>query len=77
MQVMDQIQGKDGQLLPWEGERMNAAVKQKLGIFRHTVLHLLQREPAKRKSMAEFCETCNRVLSGTTTVGRESHCPTD
>jgi hypothetical protein len=67
-QVMDEILGKDGRLLPWEGARLDMATRRKLGIFKNILLDLLHRDPAKRKSMAEFCQACHRVLSGTTTV---------
>jgi hypothetical protein len=68
MQVMDQIQGLKGRQLPWEGANLTAVNRSRLGIFRGSVLMLLSRDPAKRPSMQQFCETCDRVLAGSSTV---------
>jgi hypothetical protein len=65
---MDQIEGKGNELLPWEGHRLTPATRQQLGIFKDTLLNLLHRDPARRPSMKEFCRSCNRVLSGSTSV---------
>jgi hypothetical protein len=63
---MDQVQGKEGSMLPWEGQCMDRETRHKLGVFKKILMDLLQRDPAERKSMADFCGTCNRILAGTT-----------
>lgn len=68
MQVMDQIEGVNETELPWEGTLLTAANRKQLGIFRPTIMSLLSRDPAERPSMAQFCDTCNRVLAGSTSV---------
>lgn len=68
VQVMDQIQGVNGQKMAWEGSKLTSKKRNALGVFRNSLLKLLNREPALRPSMAEFCDTCNRVLTGGTTV---------
>ena len=65
---MDQIQGLNGEMMAWEGNRLTPAKRNALGVFRNSLLKLLNHDPAQRPSMAQFCETCNRVLSGGTTV---------
>ena len=66
LQVLDHIEGVRGQLMPWEGLRFLPTDKRSLGVFRVDTLKLLHRDPSQRPSMAEFCDTCNRVLAGTT-----------
>ena len=39
-----------------------------MGVFRGILMGLLSRDPALRPSMERFCESCDRVLAGTTTV---------
>lgn len=68
LQVMDTIEGVNGQLLPWEGDTLSATHRKQLGVFRPIVTSLLERDPAQRPSMAQFCEACDRVLAGITTV---------
>jgi hypothetical protein len=68
VQVMDQIQSKRGALLPWEGKRLTAVVKNKLGVFRNILHLLLQRDPDERQSVTEFCAMCERVVGGSITV---------
>jgi hypothetical protein len=68
MQVMDQIQGRHGRMLPWEGSNLTPRDRAKLGVFASSVLKLLDRDPAKRPSMAKFCRICERVLSGSSMV---------
>ena len=68
MQVMDRIEGMHGQQLPWEDACMTATNRRKLGVFRSILMALLSRDPAQRPSMERFCESCDRVLAGTTTV---------
>ena len=67
-QVMDRIQGVNGRGLPWEDAHLTATNRRRLGVFRTSIMPLLSRDPSKRPSMAKFCSTCNRVLSGSTTV---------
>eukprot|EP00892_Ulva_mutabilis_P002163 jgi/Ulvmu1/11948/UM082_0027.1 len=57
--------------LPWEGDRLCAETRQQLGIFCHAVLGLLQRDPAKRDAMQDFCNTCNDVVMSHTTVAAQ------
>ena len=61
---MDQVEGRNGHMLPWEGERLTPAIKRKLGIFRVEILRLLDRVPERRPSMVDFCTTCSRILTG-------------
>lgn len=68
MQVMDQIEGLKGMELPWEGRSLSAANRRRLGIIKGRVFSLLSRDPAKRPSMEQFCDSCNRVLAGSTSV---------
>lgn len=68
MQVMDQIEGCNGQLLPWEGGNFSPTAKSQLGIFRRYILKLLERDPSLRPSMAQFCDMCSRILTATTTL---------
>lgn len=65
---MDRIQGMHGQELPWEGACMTPANKRRLGVFRNSLMALLARDPSQRPSMERFCETCDRVLAGSTTL---------
>lgn len=67
VQVMDQIQGVNGGEMPWEGSRLTREKRNALGVFRDSLLMLLNRDPALRPSMAQFCETCNLVLAGAPT----------
>eukprot|EP00892_Ulva_mutabilis_P002164 jgi/Ulvmu1/11949/UM082_0028.1 len=57
--------------LPWEGDRLCAETRHKLGIFCSAVLGLLRREPAKRDAMQDFCNTCNDVVMSHTTVAAQ------
>jgi hypothetical protein len=66
--VMDRIQGLNGLQLPWEGDNLTTANRRKLGIFKGSLLKLLDRDPAERPSMEEFCDACTRVLAGSTSV---------
>jgi hypothetical protein len=68
VQVMDRIQGLNGLQLPWEGDNLTTANRRKLGIFKGSLLKLLDRDPAERPSMEEFCDACTRVLAGSTSV---------
>jgi hypothetical protein len=68
LQVKDLIVGLGGLELPWEGQRLTPEDRRKLGVFKSSLMPLLDRNPAKRPAMATFCETCNRVLAGSTSV---------
>jgi hypothetical protein len=70
MQMMDRIQGLKGKELPWEGKGITPAIRRRLGIFKAPIISLLSRDPLERPSMSEFCDTCNRVLAGSTSVQR-------
>lgn len=65
---MDQIEGVGGKGLPWEGANLTAQHRRCLGIFKASVTTLLSRDPSKRPSMKQFCDSCDRVLAGNTTV---------
>ena len=65
---MDVIQQRKGKQCPWEGSALSPDVRKKLGIFKNILLELLARNPDKRPSMAEFCASCNRILSSTSNV---------
>ena len=64
VQIKDQIQGVNGALLPWEGERLTPRVKSQLRLFQDSLLKLLHRDPLQRPSMAQFCRTCSHMLGG-------------
>ena len=66
--MMDRIEGMKGHTLPWDDACMTATNWRRLGVFRNSVVALLSRDPSQRPSMERFCETCNRVLAGSTTV---------
>jgi hypothetical protein len=68
MQVMDRIEGLNGQELPWEREGITTVIKRCLGIFKTPIISLLSRNPSERPSMSQFCDSCNRVLAGSTSV---------
>lgn len=57
MQIMDQIEGVNGEMLPWEGERLTPQVRSQLRLFQDALLQLLHRDPLQRPSMAQFCRT--------------------
>ena len=59
-------------LLPWEGARLDAAVEQKLGVFRDPVLALLRREPGQRATMHAFCCACLAIFAATTSTAVRS-----
>ena len=67
VQMMDQIEGFNGEECPWEAGNFTAASKIQLGIFRHDILKLLQRDARERPSMGQFSDMCNRILAGTAT----------
>jgi hypothetical protein len=77
MQVMDHIQGVNGKRLPWEAGNLTPANRRRLGVFKSSVLMLLSRDPAERPSMERFCEQCNRVLAGSTSVQLNSEAGDD
>jgi hypothetical protein len=64
MQIMDMIQGV--QPLPWEDPDTAPVLMRNFGYFKNAVMSLLERDPARRPSMAEFRRKCNRVLLQTT-----------
>lgn len=68
LQVMDRIEGRNGLQLPWDASALTPTNRRKLGIFKQSVTMLLSRDPALRPSMAQFCESCDQVLAGSTTV---------
>jgi serine/threonine protein kinase len=68
MQAMDRIEGLNGKQLPWEGQGNTRAIRKRLGIFKAPIISLLSRDPLERPSMAEFCNSCNRVLAGSSSV---------
>lgn len=66
VQVLDQIEGVNGQQLPWEGANLTQEMRTQLGIFRGGVLRMLHRDPQQRPSMEEFCTSCDHVLASGT-----------
>lgn len=62
VQVMAQLKGE--QELPWEGERFRThpTDRRRLGVFRQQVLALLDRQPERRATMAEFCDSCHGLF---------------
>jgi hypothetical protein len=66
MQVMDQIEGHNGKLLPWESVNMTDEISSCLGLFKESLLLLLSRDPAMRPSMELFYKTCANMLAGNT-----------
>lgn len=66
VQVIQQLLGE--QPLPWEGERLTGAQRTRLGVFRRPVLQLLERDPARRPTLQQFCDMCTSIFSATTTV---------
>lgn len=67
VQVRAQLRGEAP--LPWEGGgSLRADTRRKLGIFQQPVLALLRRDPRDRPSMAAFCDTCNDIVTSSTTV---------
>lgn len=68
LQVLDQIEGVNGQQLPWEGAALTPERRTMLGIFRSILLRLLHRDAQQRPSMQEFCTACDRVLASGTTA---------
>jgi hypothetical protein len=69
MQAMDQIEGRNGKKLPWEGANLTAEKRSCLGLFRENILMLLSRDPAKRPCMEQFYKNCENVLAGSTALG--------
>jgi hypothetical protein len=68
VQVMDQITGANGRLLPWEQETNMGFVREKLGIFVHPILQLLHRDPAQRADMSSFLYSCRHVLCASASI---------
>jgi hypothetical protein len=65
---MDRIEGLNGLELPWEGGGVAPAMIRRLGIFKNLISRMLSRDPLTRPSMSEFCDFCDSVLSGSTSV---------
>lgn len=65
MQVSEQIVGRNGAKLPWEGGPRSHRILGSLGIFSPAILGLLRRDPAARLSVVSFCRTCREALGGT------------
>lgn len=68
MQVYSQLLGDEP--LPWEGERLTAAMRKSLGIFRTNVLRLLDRNPSKRMTMQQFANACDAIFDSRTIANR-------
>lgn len=51
--------------LPWEGG-LSPRTQRRLGILRRPVLQLLQREPSRRSTMEDFCDSCGHILTSRT-----------
>ena len=61
VQVMDQLEGLGGKELPWEGTSLTAQRRRCLGVFKASIVMLLSRDPSKRPSMSQFCDSCDRA----------------
>ena len=68
LQVYAQLLGKEQ--LPWEGDRMTSGNWKKLGIFRHHVLKLLERDPPKRMTMQQFAVACDSIFDSRSLTAR-------
>jgi hypothetical protein len=68
LQVYAQLLGREQ--LPWEGDRMTSDNWKKLGIFRHHVLKLLDRDPEKRMSAQHFAVACDSIFDSRSLTGR-------
>jgi hypothetical protein len=64
MQIMDQIEGRNGKQLPWEGEGLSAEQKKCLGVCRDSLMMLLSRDPSMRPSMEQLYGDCEALLTG-------------
>lgn len=65
LQMHGAITGEGTEKLPWEITPLDTAIKKHLGVFRKVVLQLLDRNPANRPDMQQFCAVCQRVFSET------------
>lgn len=71
--MMNRIQGINGRHLPWD-HILKPEVRRKLGSIQPDLLSLLQRDPDKRATLADFCAGCERTLGGITTVDPQTTC---
>jgi hypothetical protein len=60
VQVVSALRGEKD--LPWEGNNLEK-FERKLGRMRGPVLALLNRDPAKRMTCAEFVRECNYLFA--------------
>lgn len=60
MQILAQLLGD--QELPWEGARAAPETMRKLRSLRTPVLALLDRNPQRRLTMQQFCESCDDIF---------------
>lgn len=65
VQIMDRITGKQ---LPWEEDKNRSYFRQKLGIFKNTLLELLDSDSAGRPTMRQFSAACSSILGGSSSV---------
>jgi hypothetical protein len=59
MQVMDALEGRGHQRLPWEGDQLTAVAAMRLGAFGQILLQQLQRRPEERPSMEAVCRAAD------------------
>jgi hypothetical protein len=64
MQIMDQIEGRNGKQLPWEGLSLLDEHKKHLGVCRDSLMMLLSRDPSMRPSMEQLYDNCEALLTG-------------
>lgn len=60
VQILAQLLGD--QDLPWEGTRAAPDTMRKLRSLRSPIMLLLERDPARRLSMQQFCESCDDIF---------------
>ena len=66
LQLKRQLLGEE--LLPWEGDRLTADTKRRLGAIRAPVLRMLCRDPVHRASCKDVAAALRAVFSGASTA---------
>ena len=71
LQLERQLLGKEP--LPWEGDRLTADTKRRLGAIRAPVLRMLCRDPMQRASCKDLAAALRAVFSGASTADGGMH----